>query len=293
MSLQSSVRRHFGFPGDSRRVSPAEQGVSELLVDTYRTFAADLTSERLGQWHRMFMRGRSDLREVGAYRTLGDPMQIISGPIHAAKVHFATPPAQRVPGEMERFLDWFNHSKKEMPALSRSALAHLYFESIHPFEDGNGRIGRAIAELSLSQSIGKPVLLALSQTIGKHKKEYYERLAGGSRTMEVTHWISFFAQTVLEAQERAGRQIEFLLSKARFFDRCRGQLNARQEKVLLRMFEAGIDGFTGGLSAGNYIRIAKTSAATATRDLNELVEKGALTRTGEKRYARYYLILKE
>lgn len=290
-SLQSSVRRHFGLPGDSRRVSPAEEGVSELLVDTYRHFATDLTRERLSHWHEILMQGRNDLREIGTYRTLGDPMQIVSGPIHDPKVHFEAPPARMVTAEMERFLEWFNTSKGSTSPLARSALAHLYFESIHPFEDGNGRIGRAIAELSLSQSIGKPILLALSQTIGKHRKRYYEELAKASRTLEVTPWVSFFADTILEAQERAGQQIAFLLAKTQFFDRYKGHLNKRQEKILLRMFEAGIDGFAGGLSAGNYIRIAKTSAATATRDLHELVDLGALIRTGDKRYARYHLNL--
>jgi len=292
-SLQSSIRRHFGLPADSRRSSPAEEGVSKLLVDTYRNFASDLTRERLGHWHEILMQGRNDLREIGTYRTLGDPMQIVSGPIYNPKIHFEAPPAAMVSAEMERFLAWFNTSRGTQSPLARSALAHLYFESIHPFEDGNGRIGRAIAELSLSQSIGKPILLALSQTIGKHKKRYYEELAAGSRTLEVTPWVSFFADTVLEAQERAGKQIALLLAKTRLFDRYKGRLNGRQEKVLLRLFEAGIDGFVGGLSAGNYIQIAKTSAATATRDLHELVEMGALVRTGDKRYTRYHLNLNE
>lgn len=288
-SLQVSIRRQFGLPADARRVPAAEQGISEVLVDIYRNFTDDLNTKRLSQWHRMLMQGRCDLREVGKYRTQGDPMQIVSGPLHAPKVHFEAPPAERVPDEMERFLKWFNESKEQIPALRRSALAHLYFESIHPFEDGNGRIGRAIAELSLSQSIGKPVLLALSQTIVRHKKNYYKKLETANRTLKVGEWICFFSTIVLEAQERAGKQIEFLLKKGQFFDRYRTHLNARQEKVLLRMFAAGIDGFTGGLSAGNYVRIAKTSTATATRDLKELVELGALVKIGDRRYARYYL----
>ncbi|NLT71493.1 MAG: Fic family protein [Verrucomicrobiaceae bacterium] len=288
-SLQSSVRHHFGLPTESRRVSPAERGVAALMVDVCLNFADDLTDARLGHWHGVLMQGQTGLREVGRYRSQGDPMRIVSGPIHAPNVHFEAPPATRVPGEMRRFLEWFNGSGRRIPALTRSALAHLHFESIHPFEDGNGRIGRAIAELSLSQSIGKPVLLALSQTIRRHQRVYYEQLASGSRALDVEEWIAFFSEIVLEAQDRAGRQIEFLLQKARFFDRYRGSLNARQEKVLLRMFEAGIDGFTGGLSAGNYIRIAKTSSSTATRDLQDLVARGALRKTGDRKYARYHL----
>lgn len=289
-SLQSSVRRHFGLSMDPARVaaSPAEQGVAEVLVDGYRNFDGDLTRERLEGWHGLLMQGRHDLKEKGRYRTGGDPMQIVSGPLHAPKVHFEAPPAAAVADEMERFLRWFHESREALPALARSALAHLYFESIHPFEDGNGRIGRAIAELSLSQSLGKPVLLALSRTIGRHKKRYYDHLAEGSRSLEVTGWVRFFAPLVLEAQEQAGKQIGFILAKAKFFDRFRDRINPRQEKVLLRIFEEGPKGFTGGLSAGNYSRIAGSSPATTTRDLAELVEMGALHRTGERRHTRYY-----
>lgn len=288
-SLRSSVRRQFGLPTDSRRGTPAEEGVSELLVDACLNFADDLTKERLERWHSILMQGQRGMREVGRYRSQGDPMRIVSGPVHEPKVHFEAPPAVRVPSKMERFLAWFNGSKGRIPALTRSALAHLHFESIHPFEDGNGRIGRAISEMSLSQSIGKPVLMALSQTLRRHQRAYYEKLASCSRGLDAGDWISFFSEIVLEAQERAGKQIEFLLYKSRFFDRFRGRLNTRQEKVLLRLFEAGIDGFTGGLSAGNYTQIAKTSPATATRDLNELVAMQALQKTGERKNARYHL----
>ena len=290
-SLQASVRGHFGLLADGRRIPPAEQGIAELMVDVYRNFDAPLTVKKLEKWHEMLMQGRSDLRERGCFRTMGDPMQIVSGPLHHPKIHFEAPPAATVSAEMRRYLKWFNDSRGKLPALGRCAVAHLYFESIHPFEDGNGRIGRAVAELSLSQSLGKPVLLALSQTIGKHLKQYYDKLAIGNRSLEVTDWVCFFARTILEAQDRAGKQIEFIIAKAKFFDRLRGKFNPRQEKVLLRMFEAGVDGFIGGLSAGNYQRIAKTSPATGTRDLGELVELGALLRTGEKRHTRYHLKL--
>jgi len=237
------------------------------------------------------MQGRSDLKEIGLFRSMGDPMQIVSGPIHQPIVHFEAPPVVEVPREMERYLNWFSTSQGTMPALARAATAHLYFESIHPFEDGNGRIGRALAELSLSQSLGKPVLLALSKTITKRKKLYYDQLAAASRTMEVTGWIRYFANLVLEAQDEASKLVTFIIGKPRFFDIFRDRLNPRQEKALARMFEAGPAGFKGGLSAGNYAAITKASSATTTRDLNELVKLGALNRTGEKRYARYFLPL--
>jgi Fic family protein len=170
-------------------------------------------------------------------------------------------------------------------------MAHLYFECIHPFEDGNGRIGRALAEKALAQCLGQPTLLAVADTLGRHKRAYYDALEQANKDNEITGWLEYFARTLLEAQVQTQARIEFLIAKARLYDRLRGQLNARQEKVLARMFREGPDGFTGGLSADHYIRISQTSAATATRDLQDLVQKGALTRVGERRYTRYYLDL--
>lgn len=290
-SLQASVGELLGLAGERRRISPAERGIAEVMVDVYRNFQGPLTVEKLELWHEMLMQGRSDLRERGCFRSMGDPMQIVSGPLHHPKVHFEAPPAATVRREMERFLDWFNTSRERLPALVRCALGHLYFESIHPFEDGNGRIGRAIVALSLSQSFGKPILLALSQTIGKHRNLYYDKLAVGNRSLEVTDWVCFFSEIVLKAQERAMRQVEFGIAKAEFFDPLQGRLNERQKKVLLRMFEAGVDGFVGGLSAGNYQRIAKTSPTITVRDLGELVELDAFYQIGEGRHTRYHLKL--
>lgn len=288
-SLQSSVRRQFGLPTDSRKISPAEQGVSEVLVEVFRHFDDDLTVERLCHWQELLMQGRVGMNDVGRFRTTDAPMQIVSGPLHEPRVHFEAVPSSRVPGEMRRFLVWFNESRKEMPALARAAVSHAYFESIHPFEDGNGRIGRAITELALSQASGRPVLLALSRTISSRKKAYYWELEKVNTSLDVTAWVGFFAETILEAQRNAGGLLNFILAKAKFFERFRGVLNARQEKVLAKMFSAGPDGFVGGLSAGNYQSIAKASPATVTRDLTELVERGALRRTGEKRHTRYWL----
>jgi Fic family protein len=194
---------------------------------------------------------------------------------------------------MEGFLRWFHGDGAKLPALTRAALAHLRFETIHPFEDGNGRIGRAIAELSLSQSSGKPLLIALSQVIGRRKKQYYHQLEAASRTLEVTDWVRYFGASVLEAQQDSVRRIGFLIAKTRFFDRYRGRLNGRQEKVLVRLFEAGMDGFEGGLSAGNYASITKAPPATVTRDLHDLVVKGALLRTGKRKATRYRLQLSD
>lgn len=290
-SLQSSIRRLFGLTHDGRKASPAETGISELQVDVYRNFAGPLTDEKLFEWHRMVARGRWDLRSVGQYRQHKEPMRIVSGAIHDPVVHFEAPPSRQVPREMQGFVEWFNRPIEPLAGLARAAIAHLYFESIHPFEDGNGRIGRAIAEMALSQAFGQPTLVALSMVLEKHRKRYYEELGVASRTLEITGWLEFFGSMVLAAQEQSLRRIGFLVEKAKFFERYRGQLNERQEKVLLRMFREGVDGFKGGLSSKNHIRITACSPATATRDLAKLVELGAMLRTGELKNARYFLNL--
>src|SRR5712691_7436794 len=220
-------------------------------------------------------------------------MEVVSGPIHEPRVHFEAPPSTKVPEEMARFLDWFNRTAPSgadsLPALTRAGIAHLYFESVHPFEDGNGRIGRAIAEKALAQGFGQPTLTALAATILVRRKTYYAALEAANKNNEATEWLSWFAGIAIEAQRRTTGRVEFLIEKARLFDRLRGRLNPRQEKALLRMLREGPEGFKGGLSASNYLTITKASAATTTRDLADMVAKGALTRTGERRHARYFI----
>ena len=181
--------------------------------------------------------------------------------------------------------------KRSLPALTRAGIAHLYFVWIHPFEDGNGRIGRAIAEKSLAQNLGHPSLLALAYTIARKHKEYYAALERNNQGLEITDWLDYFGRTILEAQTNTISRVDYYVAKAKFYERHRDQLNERQTTAIARIFEEGIDGFKGGLSAENYIAITKASRATTTRDLKELVEKGAFTRTGELRHTRYYLAL--
>lgn len=292
-SVQSSIRRNFGLETDNRNVPPAEAGIAALMADLYQQAGATLTEEQLFNWHTMLMRGRKDLTTIGAYRTTQNPMQVVSGPIATPKIHFEAPPADRVPTEMNRFLAWFNHTAPEgqqpLPALTRAGIAHLYFESIHPFEDGNGRIGRALSEKALSQSMGRPTLIALSQTICRNRKAYYTALEDNSKDLNITDWLLYFTRTVLEAQQYTQRLIDFLIAKTRLYDRLRGKFNERQEKALARMFREGLEGFKGGLSAENYLKITSTSRATATRDLQALVELGALRKTGELKHTRYWL----
>ncbi|MFC3216027.1 Fic family protein [Novosphingobium panipatense] len=295
ISVQSSIARQLGFAADKRRSNPAEAGAAELMADLYRRYAEPLTDRLLFDWHKMLMNGRRDLAGIGSYRTHADPMQIVSGALHAPRIHFEAPPSDRVPDEMARFIAWFNDSSpqgsKPLAAITRAAIVHLWFETIHPFEDGNGRLGRALAEKSLAQSLEAPTLTALAATINRYKKAYYTQLHRASQTNRIDAWMVWFADIVLEAQGRTIESIRFLIEKTRLLDRLRGRINARQEKALIRMMAEGPDGFVGGLSAHNYRTITEAASATATRDLAELVELGALERVGERRYTRYHLTI--
>ncbi|NOD78505.1 MULTISPECIES: Fic family protein [unclassified Ruegeria] len=295
LSVQSSLRRHLGLAPGSYPSKPREQGVSEMMVDVYSNYSEPLSHDTLFRWHDMLLSHDRHLETIGAYRSHEDAMQIVSGRIDRPTVHFEAPPSHQVPAEMDQFVTWFNRTAPDRPkplrALTRAGLSHLYFESIHPFEDGNGRLGRALAEKSLAQNIGQPSLIALAFTIERELKAYYDQLERHQKTLDVTPWLVWFAGTVLTAQQVTLERVGFFISKTHFYDRHRDQFNARQGKVIARLFKAGPDGFKGGLSAENYISITGTSRATATRDLQNLVEKGALIRTGELRYTRYWLKL--
>jgi Fic family protein len=290
-SVQSSIRRQFGLAADKRHSTPLEEGTSAMMVDLYRSYAGPLSAALLFSWHRMLFEKQGGLGNIGRYRTGADPMEVVSGSLQVPRIHFEAPPSKRVPKEMTRFVAWFNRTApsgaEPLPALTRAGLAHLYFESIHPFEDGNGRVGRAISEKALAQDAGRPTLIALAATILARRKAYYAALEAANKSNDVTAWLAWFAGIVIEAQQRTTAQMEFLIEKTRLLDRLRGQLNPRQEKALLRMLREGAEGFKGGLSAGNYLAITGASPATATRDLVDLVDKGALVRTGERRHARY------
>ncbi|WOE74660.1 Fic family protein [Alterisphingorhabdus coralli] len=296
-SVQSSLARHMGIRAEHRRANAAETGAAELMANLYQTYDDPISDQLLFDWHSMLMAGRRDLNDIGRYRTQSDPMQIVSGALHAPRVHYEAPPSDAVPQEMHGFIAWLNQTAptgaKPLPAITRAGIAHLWFESIHPFEDGNGRIGRAIAEKALAQTIEAPTLTALAETIHRHRKDYYAQLQRASQSNQLDDWLSWFADIVLAAQERTLTRIRFLIEKTRLLDRLRGQINERQEKALIRMFAEGPDGFAGGLSAKNYRTITDATTATATRDLADLVRLGALRREGERKSTRYYLAIGE
>lgn len=290
-SLQSSIQKHFGLQTSTKQISQKESGMAQVLCEVYETYDKPLSEEMLCKWHSMLFDARSGLADRGKYRTHPEPMQIVSHRYGSPKIFFEAPPSSRVPAEMKAFIHWFNSSRGSGSVLGRAALAHVYFESIHPFEDGNGRIGRVLVEKILSQELGRPVLLAVSKILDKKKKEYYAELEKCNKTLQIQQWINFFAKVILLAQEESISLLYFLIEKSKLLHSLSGQLNPRQEKVLRRMFAEGINGFKGGFSAENYIAITKTSRATATRDLADLVEKKALVKTGELRHTRYWLNL--
>jgi len=292
-SILSSLRRNFGLQVDNELIPLPEQGISDVLVDVYRTFATPLTHETLFKWHQMLLQGRKGLQKIGAYRTHKEPMQIVSGAFFKPRVHFEAPSSRRIFKEMARFIEWFNHTAPQgthpLAVLTRAGIVHLYFVSIHPFEDGNGRISRALVEKSLAQSLGQPTLIALSQTIQTHKRAYYDALDQSNKELHITPWLLYFAETILAAQNYTQTWVDFIIEKTKLYDKARDFLNVRQEKVIARLFREGPEGFKGGLNVKKYIQITQTSRATATRDLQELVSNKFLIRTGQLKGARYIL----
>lgn len=294
IELVSSIRKNLGYttPGHSIKDKRAE-GIAILLVKARENINDDLTEVQLFDWHNLLMLGNKNINS-GQYRRHSEPMQIVSGAIGKETVHFEAPPSVQVQAEMEMFFNWFNETKPDGKRpihnlMIRAAVAHLYFETIHPFEDGNGRIGRIIAEKTLAQGVKKPLLMSLSTAIEADKKSYYTALKKAQRTNEVTEWIHYFSKAILKAQQDFMLTINFLLKKTTFFDRYQTQLNEAQTKVINRMMEDGESVFVGGMNARKYQSIAKVSKATATRHLHDLVVKGILTSQKGGRSTNYQL----
>ena len=296
IDVRSSIKKNLGLLSERPHIGDKRaEGVADLMLTVRDEYRAPLTTDMFMAWHKMLMNGARYV-EVGKWRSGVEPMQIVSGAIGKQRVHFEAPPSSDVPRLMDEYIEWFNQSAPDgsdpiIHAPIRSALAHLYFETIHPFEDGNGRIGRALSEKALSQGLGRPVLISLSKAIETRKSDYYDVLNAAQCSDSVSEWIEYFIELCLSAQSDAQTQIEFVLKKTQFLDRHRANLNERQSKVILRMLEEGVDGFDGGMSAKKYVTIASTSSPTATRDLADLLKKDVFTSTGGGRSTRYWLNL--
>lgn len=272
-------------------------GAASLLVDVRKNWQAHLSHELLGKWQSMVVpeqRYTPILR--GAYRNDSSPMQIVSGPYGREKVHYEAPPAARVPDETARLLDWYNQTSplngdKKMPGIARAGIAHLWFEVVHPFDDGNGRVGRAIADHALSQSLGYPTTACLATAIEGDKKSYYLQLEKAGRgSLDVNVWLDYFADKVIKAQEIAREEVDFVLAKTRFYEAYADQLNDRQARMVLRVFAEGRKGFEDGITTRKYVAITKCPNRTASRDLSDLAAKGIIIPLpGGGRTTRYEL----
>ncbi len=294
--VRSSVLRKMGITrrgGSSRTVD----GLVEVMDNAMRDFAGPLTHARLCRWQAaLFPAGRSGLAriETGKYRTHPDPMQIVSGRPGKERVHYVAPPSSRMREEMSVFLAWFRDSQPGgavlIDGIARAAIAHLWFESIHPFEDGNGRIGRAICDLALAQDSGSSArLFTLSQQLHGNRTQYYERLNMAQRgSTEVTEWVVWFIRQFEQACAKSTELFQAALNKAHFWETA-PPMNERQAKAVQKLLDAGPGGFEGGMSAAKYANLTTASKATATRDLADLADKGVLVITGQGRGTRYWL----
>ncbi len=293
--VRSSIARRLGI--DIGALSPADrnvEGVVEMMLDATQKSAKPLTAERLFAWHAsLFPTGRSGMSKilVGAWRDdkLG-PMQVISKAYSdRPKVHYQAPAAPRLEAEMKSFLGWFNDERDIDPVL-KAGLAHLWFVTIHPFDDGNGRIARAIADMSLARSEGSPErFYSMSAQIRRERNTYYDMLETTQKgSLDVTAWLEWFLACLDRAVAGAETILAAVLRKAKFWQRhASASLNERQRDILNRLLE----GFEGKLTSSKYAKIEKTSPDTALRDINDLVERGILKKDeGGGRSTSYSLV---
>ncbi len=275
MDVISSIRKNLGLPTSKEAKDKNAIGLSKILIDVRNTYKEALTESKILEWHKLLM-GNNKHINAGQWRKDTAPMQIISGSLSNPKVHFEAPPSKQVSKEMKQFINWYNNTEISSPII-KAGVAHLYFESIHPFEDGNGRIGRAIVEKVLSQGFNSPIMFSISKSIEENRMAYYKELQQAQQSLEITQWIEWFASVIINAQNDAEKTIQFTIKKMKFFDKYDKNFNARQRKVINRMLEEGHDGFKGGMNVKKYLSITDTSKATATRDLQELVETSIFT----------------
>lgn len=281
-SVRSSIARHLGV--DIGALAPVDrhvEGVVEMVLDATLHCDAPVTVERLFGWHAaLFPIGYSGLSRlrVGAWRDdAKGAMQVISGPMHRPRVHVEAPPADRLDAEVARLIDWVNAQTSDPPLL-KAGLAHLWFVTLHPFDDGNGRIARALGDLLLARADGSPQrFYSLSAQIQRERKDYYDILERTQKgTLDVTGWLAWFLGALHRAVGSAQHTLDAVLAKTRFWQRwATTPMNARQVKLLNRL----LDGFEGKLTSSKWAAMAKCSADTALRDINELLALGVLRKS--------------
>lgn len=304
-AVRSSVMRRLGL-ATSGPINRSVDGLVEVISDATTAIDTPLDEDRLCRWQSaLFPGGTSGIHRiaVGRYRDHTDPMQIVSGQPGREVVHYEAPPSKDVPAQMKPFLSWFADTSpaqasalpaggKPINGFARAAIAHLWFESIHPFEDGNGRIGRAIVDMAMAQHLRQPVrLYSLSRQLLASRSAYYDALNQAQRGQtDVTAWVQWFARQITAACHAASQVIDQAIEKRHFWEKHEGiGLHERQRKVLQRLLDDGDGGFLGGLNAEKYMKMTGVSKATATRDLSAMVAAGQLWGHGTGKAVRYYI----
>ena len=283
--VRSSVARRLGITSDFIAKVPRNvEGLLDVMESAAADWDSDLTTDRLCRWQAaLFPAGGTALRssETGRYRTHDEPMQIVSGSLGSEKVHYEAPPSSAVKAEMYAFIEWFNRSRAGSPdGILRAGLAHIWFESIHPFEDGNGRVGRALIDMALAQDARKATRLhGVSTELRRRQKDYYEALNQASRgSGDVTAWLLWFTGVFTNSCRASSVVIDESLVRARYWsDHRHVTLNERQRKVLNKMLDAGRGQFAGGLTQRKYASMTGISKVTAWRDIEDLLQKGMIT----------------
>lgn len=296
VQVRSSIARRLGIDvGGAEPEDRQVEGVVEMMLDATRNYDKPLTVDRLFGWHSsLFPSGRTGMRRVrvGAWRDDSTgPMQVVSGPVGRERIHFEAPAAGRLDTEMDAFLEWFKGGRAaaDLDDVLRAGLAHLWFVTIHPFDDGNGRIARAIADMALARSENSPQrFYSMSAQIRQERNDYYEILERTQKgTLDVTHWMEWFLECLGRAIDGAETTLSAVLRKARFWEANRDvTINERQRLMLNRL----LDGFEGNLTTSKWAAITKSSSDTALRDILDLVDRGMLARNpGAGRSTSYSL----
>jgi len=297
-SVRSSLARRLGLEVvDGDKVSQRSEGLAQLMLDATQRFAQPLTLPRLLEWHTWLFPDQDmnvAARSIHIGELRGDePMQVVSGRLDKPTIHYEAPPRLGLEQQLDTFLAWFATSQKQdgLDPLLRAGIAHFWFITLHPFDDGNGRLTRTLTDLALAQGEAQAIrFYAMSASILDDRSSYYRVLETSQKSAtDITEWLQWFLQTLLRSLQQAMTRIEAVLGKARFWQANRdAKLSAEQIKVLNRMLDGGQRGFADGISAAQYQAVAKVSKATATRHLAELLEKGCLQRLpGGGRSTRY------
>ncbi len=294
-SVRSSVARKLGFSAAGLPFDRRVDDLVSVLIDATQNYDKPLSSERLWGWHAaLFPTGYSGMHKikVGSWRDGEEPMRVLSGPIGREKVHFEAPPSGRLDAEMQRFLSWWDDSKGAVEGIIRAAIAHVWFVTIHPFDDGNGRIARALTDMAMAQDDKQRVrYYALSAQIMSEREEYYSILEKTQKgSSDVTGWLVWFLGCFARAIKHSDDMLNGVFSKAEFWrTHAQDKLTDRQKKVVNRLLDAGPDGFEGGMTTQKFASMTHCSRVTAYRELDRLHANGILERIGQGRAVRYEL----